>query len=52
MIVISKYEEGRENKGEQNKVNEEDEDDQENKTTAKMENPDSEDELNGDFGIE
>ena len=49
IIVLREQEEGRENKGYKNKGNEEYEDDQEKKTTVKMYNPDSKDELNGDF---
>ena len=50
-IVLSENEEGRENKGYQNKGNEEDEDEREKKKTAKVYDPDSDDELNGDFGM-
>ena len=51
IIVIRKEEEGRENKGDQNKGNEEYEAYSENRTTEKMYNPDSENELNGYFGM-
>ena len=47
IIVLSKEEEGRENKVDQNKGNEEYEDDRENNTTSKMYDPDSDDGLNG-----
>ena len=50
-ILISEMDKGRENKGVQNKGNEEDGKDWEKKTTAKMYELDSEDELNGDIGM-
>ena len=51
--IILLSEEGGEdkNKGEQNEDNEEYEDDRENKKMEKKDNPDSDDELNRDFGI-
>ena len=49
IIVLSEEEKGRKNKGGQNKGNKEDVNGQENKTTAKVYDPDSDDELNGDF---
>ena len=49
IMVLNEDEEGRKKKGYQNKGNEEDKDNRENKIMAKMYDPDSDDELNGDF---
>ena len=46
LIVLIKEKKGRKNNGGKKKGNEEDENDQENKTTAKLYDPDSENELN------
>ena len=51
IIVLSEEEKGRKNKGGQNKGNEEDGNDLEKKTTAKVHDPGSDDELNGYFGM-
>ena len=51
IILLSEDEEEININGEQNKVNEEDEDDWGKKTTARIDNPNSYDEINGDFGI-
>ena len=50
-IVLSEDQEEDQKKGEQNEYNEEDKDDQEKKKTVKIDNPDSDDKLNGGFGI-
>ena len=52
IMVLNEDEDGRKKKGYQNKGNEEDKDNRENKIMAKMYDPDSDDELNGDFLME
>ena len=50
IVVLSEYWEEK-NKGEQNEGNEEDEENRQKKTTEKIDNSDSDAELNGYFGV-
>ena len=52
IIVPGEKDKGRKNKGGQIKINKEDGNNQENKTTAKVYNLNIDKELNGDFGTE